>query len=100
MDKTSVWQASNLIMAPPTDAGRTRIPTLQVRDPTMKHILREAVDNADKGWLLYETFFPKTNPNLTLPPVGYRSTTTMDIPEYRRPTDTLGNQENEIVQSQ
>ena len=72
LDETSIWQASKLMMAPPTDAGRTRIPTLQVRDPTMKRILREAVDNADKGRLLYETFFPKTNPNLTPPPVGYR----------------------------
>ena len=72
MDKTSVWQASKLMMALPTDAGRTRIPTLQVRDPTMKHILREAADNADKGQLLYKTFFPKTNPNLTPSPVGYR----------------------------
>ena len=72
MDKTSVWQASKLMMAPLTDAGRMRIPTLQVRDTTMKCILREAADNADKGWLLYETFFPKTNLNLTPPPVGYR----------------------------
>ena len=51
MDETSIWQASKLMMAPLTDAGRTRIPTLQVRDPTTKHILREAVDNADKGQL-------------------------------------------------
>jgi hypothetical protein len=39
LDKASVWQASKLMMAMPTDTGRTRISTLQVRDPTMKHIL-------------------------------------------------------------
>jgi hypothetical protein len=50
-------------MAPPMDAGRTRIPMLQVKDPVMKQTIREASNNADKGQLFYETFFPLTNPS-------------------------------------
>jgi hypothetical protein len=67
-----VWQASRLVTSPPTDAGRARIPTLQVKDPTTKKIVREAADNAAKGQLFYETFFPPANPALTPPPDDYR----------------------------
>ena len=72
LDETSIWQASKLVMAPPTDAGRTRIPILQVKDPVTKRTIREASNNADKGQLFYETFFPLTNPELTPPPEEYR----------------------------
>jgi hypothetical protein len=44
------------------DAGKARIPTLQVKDPTMKQVVRELADNDSKGWLLYNTFFPPANP--------------------------------------
>ena len=66
LDQTSVWQASRLVTSPATDAGKARIPTLQVKDPTTKHVIREAADNASKGQLFYRTFFPPSNPE-TLP---------------------------------
>ena len=67
IDEVSVWQASRLVTSPATDAGKARIPTLQIRDPTTKRITREAIDNKSKGQLFYETFFPPPNPDL--PPV-------------------------------
>lgn len=50
-----------------TDAGKARILTLQVKDPTTKQVTREATDNGSKGQLFYETFFPP--PNSTTPPI-------------------------------
>ena len=72
LDKTNVWQASKLITSPLSDASKMRILTLQVRDPITKRITKEAVDNATKGQLFYETFFPPENPTLTTPPDDYR----------------------------
>jgi hypothetical protein len=61
-------------MAPATDAGKSRIPTLQIKDPITKRVVREAADNNSKGQLFYETFFPLPNP------------TTMPVPEdYQYP---------------
>jgi hypothetical protein len=36
-------------MEAPIDTGKSRIPTLQIKDPAMKQVIREAVDNVDKG---------------------------------------------------
>jgi len=72
LDETSVWQASRLVTAPTTDAGRVRIPTLQVKDPVMKWVTKEAMDNTSKGHLFYNAFFPPANPALTPPPENYR----------------------------
>jgi hypothetical protein len=49
LDQTSMWQASRLATSPATDAGKARIPTLQVKDPMTKQVTREATDNASKG---------------------------------------------------
>jgi Reverse transcriptase (RNA-dependent DNA polymerase) len=54
-------------MMPATDAGKLRIPTLQIKDPVTKKVIYEATDNASKGQLFYETFFPP--PNLTIAPI-------------------------------
>jgi hypothetical protein len=62
LDKSSVWQASRLVTALASDAGKARIPTLQVKDPVTRHVTREAVDNDSKGRLFYDTFFPLANP--------------------------------------
>jgi Reverse transcriptase (RNA-dependent DNA polymerase) len=67
LDESSVWQASKLMTSPPTDAGKFKIPTLVVKDPVTKRIIREATENESKGKLLYETFFPAPNP--ATPPV-------------------------------
>jgi Reverse transcriptase (RNA-dependent DNA polymerase) len=64
LDKASVWQASRLVTTPATDAGKAKILMLQVKDPTTKHVTREAVDNRSKGQLFYETFFPPPNSDL------------------------------------
>ena len=58
LDETSVWDASRLVTGPASDGGRTRVPMLQVVDPTTKRVLREATTNVEKGKLLFETFFP------------------------------------------
>jgi hypothetical protein len=75
-------------MVEPTDAGKTRIPTLQVKNPATKQVIREAVDNADKGRIFYETFFPPKNPVLTPPPSEYR---------YPTPQWTFKNIEDEQI---
>ncbi|KAF5383195.1 hypothetical protein D9615_004913 [Tricholomella constricta] len=46
LDESSVWTASRLVTSPASDAGRSRIPTLQVKDPVTKAIVEEASDNA------------------------------------------------------
>ena len=67
MDQTSMWQVSRLVTSPATDAGKAHIPTLQVKDPATKQVIKEATDNASKGQLFYKTFFPPLNP--ATPPV-------------------------------
>jgi hypothetical protein len=52
--------------SPASDAGQSRIPTLQIKDPTMKRIIQEAANNKSKEKIFYETFFPLLNP--TTPP--------------------------------
>ena len=42
-----------------TDGGRSRIPTLLVKDPITKRIIKEARTNIEKGHLLYQVFFLK-----------------------------------------
>jgi hypothetical protein len=69
LDQTSLWQASRLVTSPATDAGRARTPTLQVKDPMTRCIIREAMDNESKGQLFYKIFFPPPNPVIpTIPP--------------------------------
>jgi hypothetical protein len=67
IDESSIWDASKLMTSPASDAGRSRIPTLQIKDPITKRTIREATDNESKGKLFYETFFLPPNP--TTPPV-------------------------------
>ena len=49
LDESNVWQASRFIATPPTDAAKSRIPTLQVKDPVTKQMKKEAISNKDKG---------------------------------------------------
>jgi hypothetical protein len=72
LDKTSIWKVSRLVTLLVTDAGKTRIPTLQVKDPVTKKVVREAADNNSKGKLFYETFFPPLNPAPMLVPQDYQ----------------------------
>jgi hypothetical protein len=72
IDEASVWQASRLITAPATDAGKAKIPTLQVKDPITKQVTKEAVDNKSKGQLFYETFFLPPNPEMPPIPRDYQ----------------------------
>jgi hypothetical protein len=65
LDKSSVWQASKLVMSQATDAGKSRILTLKIKDPVTKQVIREATDNMAKGQLFYKTFFPPRNPSTT-----------------------------------
>ena len=71
LDETSMWQVSRFISSPPTDAARTCIPTLIVKDPITKCIIGQVFSNKDKGNLLHKLFFLSTNPNLTPPGDDY-----------------------------
>jgi hypothetical protein len=62
LDEASVWQASRLATAPATDAGKARIPTLQIRDPVTKRVIAEAVDDDSNGRLFFENSFPPAKP--------------------------------------
>ena len=68
----SIWQASKLVMSLATDAGRVRIPMLQVKDPVTKQMMREATDNKSKGQLLYDMFFPLPHPDTTVIPQDFQ----------------------------
>ena len=59
LDEEGVWAANRLVSGSASDGGRCRIPTLQVRNPVSKEVVREARTNEEKGKLLYEVFFPK-----------------------------------------
>jgi ribonuclease HI/endonuclease/exonuclease/phosphatase family metal-dependent hydrolase len=72
LDESSVWKAAKLISSPPTDAAKSRIPTLQVKDPATKRVVREATSNKEKGDLLYDTYFPIADPDLTPPMEDFR----------------------------
>ena len=65
MDDGSLWAANHMVSREATDRGRNRIPTLTVKDPITKQVIKEARTNAEKGELLYQAFFPKR----TAPPV-------------------------------
>ena len=47
------------------------IPTLLVKDSITKQTTSQVFSNKNKGSLLYKTFFPPTNPNLTPPDDNY-----------------------------
>jgi len=52
-------------MSPATDAGKSRIPMLQIKDLQTKRVIKETTDNVAKGQLFYNTFFPPRNPATT-----------------------------------
>ena len=62
LDQVSIWQASRLVTSPATNTSKARIPTLQVKDPRTGRVTHKAIDNASKGQLLHEIFFPLPNP--------------------------------------
>ena len=66
-ENSSIWQASRFIATPPTDAAKSHILTLQVKDPVTKQTKKETISNKNKGDLLLETFFPPANPNVPQP---------------------------------
>jgi len=72
LDELSIWQASKLVMSLATDAGRVRIPMLQVKDPVTKQMMREATDNKSKGQLFYDTFFPPPHPDTMAIPQDFQ----------------------------
>ncbi|KDR70528.1 hypothetical protein GALMADRAFT_75901, partial [Galerina marginata CBS 339.88] len=49
-------------MGPPTDGGRTRVPTLEERDPVTKRVIRQAVTNEEKSKMFFKAFFPGKPP--------------------------------------
>ena len=59
LDEEGMWTENWMVSGPATDGGRSRIPTLVVRDPISKEIIREACTNKEKGQVLYQAFFPK-----------------------------------------
>ena len=59
LDEEGVWTVNRMATGPASDGGRGRIPTLKVRDPVTKEVIREACTNEDKGKLFYQIFFPR-----------------------------------------
>ena len=64
LDESSIWTASRLVTGPASDGGRSRVPTLQIRDPVTKAVLQEAVDNKSKSRMFFDAFFPP-KPNIS-----------------------------------
>ena len=58
LDGPSVWTASRLVMGPAMDGGRSRIPTVQMKHPMSRQVIREATMNKEKGEWLFKEFFP------------------------------------------
>ena len=59
LDEGGIWAVNHMTSGAATDGGRNRIPTLLVKDPITKRIIKEARSNIKKGQLLYQAFFPK-----------------------------------------
>ena len=59
LDEGGIWMANCMMSGAAMDGGRSRIPTLLVKDPITKRIIKEARTNIEKGHLLYQVFFPK-----------------------------------------
>jgi hypothetical protein len=57
LDESSVWDTSRLVTGPALDGGRSRVLTLQIRDPATKRVVREIINNADKGVEFFRIFF-------------------------------------------
>jgi hypothetical protein len=53
LDGEEVWVANRLVTGPASDEGRSRVPTLQLKDPITKVVTREARTNEDKGDLFF-----------------------------------------------
>ena len=73
LDEGGIWAANHLTSGAGTDGGRNRIPTLLVKDPITKRIIKEVKTNVEKGQLLYQVFFPKR----TSPPIEIENYHTM-----------------------
>ena len=65
INEEGIWAVNRLVTGPASDGGRSRMPTVQIRDPVTKAVIQEARTNEGKGELLYQTFFPPQ----TAPPV-------------------------------
>jgi hypothetical protein len=84
ISSADMWTASRLVSGAIPEGGRTRVPTLVVKDPITGE-QRSIADNAEKGKTFYETFFPPNPPPLrchlthsTRPQHGTLSTLTRD----------------------
>jgi hypothetical protein len=58
LDGEGVWTANRMVTGPATDGGRSRVPTLQIKDSATRVVIQEAHTNKEKGELFYQTFFP------------------------------------------
>ena len=65
LDKEGIWAVNRLTSGLATNGGRSRIPTLMVKDPITKQVVKEAKTNEEKGKLLYQEFFLKRTAPLT-----------------------------------
>ena len=67
ISSTDMWTASRLVSGAIPEGGRTRVPTLAVKDPATGE-QRIIADNAEKGTTFYETFFPPKPVTSSVPP--------------------------------
>ena len=67
ISSTDMWTASRMVSGAIPDGGRTRVPTLVVKDPATG-AQRTIADNAEKGKTFYKTFFPPKPATSSVPP--------------------------------
>ena len=48
LDEDRLWAANRLVSREVTDGGRNRIPTLTMKDPITKQVIKEARTNVEK----------------------------------------------------
>lgn len=66
IDARTIWTANKFVSAPASDGGKTRVPTLKIKNPNGPP--SEASDNASKSKALYKAFFyPPPEHTIPLP---------------------------------
>jgi hypothetical protein len=98
LDEADLWQVSKLMTAPATDAGKSRILTLQVKDPITKKSHPQSEGKHKQRETLPQDLLPTAKPNNTHTTKHPLPTTMMDLHQHNRRTNTQSNQEDETIQ--
>ena len=64
LDEGGIWAANCMTSGAATDGGRSRIPTLLVKDPIIKRIIKEGEPTLRKDTYYTKCFFPRDRHHL------------------------------------